>query len=153
MNNTNSDFKGFLKQIEDMFDLYLLKKAPALPENIKTLIVQILPWFIIIGLIFLLPIALAALGLGAFFVPLSLFFSPRDGGNYIISMVFVIAIMVLEALALPGLFKRTRQGWNYLFYAGLVSAVENIVALNIVGLIIGLLIGMYFLFQIREYYK
>jgi len=61
--------------------------------------------------------------------------------------------VVLEFLAVPGLFKKTRQGWNFVYYSALVSVLYSLVSFNLGGLIIGALISFYILFQVRTYYK
>lgn len=62
-------------------------------------------------------------------------------------------MLVLEGLAIPGLMKKSKQGWTYMFYATLVGVVLNIVQLNIAGLIIGSGIGLYLLYQVKHQYK
>jgi len=52
----------------------------------------------------------------------------------------------------PGLFKKTNAGWNFAFYAEIVSLIGMLISFNIVSLIISGLIGFYILFQIRPYY-
>ena len=69
----------------------------------------------------------------------------------LIAIIGVIAL-VLQALALPGLFKRSKTGWNFLFYADIVMIVQYVISFDLGG-IISSVIGFYFLFQIREYYK
>ena len=59
---------------------------------------------------------------------------------------------VLLAVALPGLFARKMNGWNFLFYQIIVSFVAAIIVGNIVGGIISAVIGLYVLFQIKSYY-
>jgi len=61
--------------------------------------------------------------------------------------------MILEIVALPGLFKRTKNSWELMFYASLIMVLSYIFALNIGSLIIGGAISFYVLFQIKSYYK
>jgi ribosome-associated toxin RatA of RatAB toxin-antitoxin module len=61
--------------------------------------------------------------------------------------------LALEAIALPGLFKRTMQGWNFMFYSQLVSIIGGILSYNIVGTLIGAVIGLYILYQVKNKYK
>ena len=67
----SKDFKSYLKQLEDLLSEYLVKKAPALPANIKEAIVNFAPWVTLVVLILTLPVVLAVFGLGAFFAPFS----------------------------------------------------------------------------------
>ncbi|MGB2731857.1 MAG: chromate transporter, partial [Microgenomates group bacterium] len=103
-------------------------------------------------LVLALPVLLAAIGLGAFLAP----FAVLGGANaaaFTVGTVFSLATLVLEALALPGLFKRKKSGWNMLFYSSLVSVAGSLVALNLVGAVLNAVIGWYFIFQVRSMYK
>ena len=149
----SKDFKSYLKQLEDLLSEYLVKKAPALPANIKEAIVNFAPWVTLVVLILTLPIVLAVFGLGAFFAPFSFLGGITAGTNYLLTILFSGVQLVLEAMAIPGLFKKSRAAWNLVFYAALVGAVQNIVTFNLGGLLIGTLLSLYILFQVREYYK
>lgn len=154
----NTDLKSALGQLEETLALYFIKKAPfSLPGNIKELIVSFGPYFVILGIILGVPAVLAVLGLGALVSPFTAFLGPSYmvsyGINYVISMVVFGVVLVLEALAIPGLFKRQRKGWLYLFYASLISLVSGVLSGGIVGTLVGTVIGWYILFQVREYYK
>jgi len=149
----SKSYKTYLKQLEDLLTEYLVKKAPALPANIKEVIVKFAPWATLVIFIITLPIIFAVLGLGAILAPFSFFGGITAGTNYILTLIFSVIQLVLEAMAIPGLFKRTRSAWNLVFYAALVGAVQNIATFNLGGLVIGTLLSLYILFQIREYYK
>lgn len=154
----NTDIKSVLGQLEDTLDLYLVKKAPfSLPDNVKEIIVSLAPWVAIIVMIVAIPGVLFVLGLGAIVAPFTAFLGPgyaiTYGLNYTIAMLVTAVSIVLELLAIPGLFKRSRKAWNLIFYATLISAISGIISGGLIGTLIGALIGLYFLFQIREYYK
>ena len=158
MSIKNTNLKLFLNQLEDILDLYMVEKAPfSIPENIKKLIVDLGPYFVILGIILGLPTVLAVFGLGALFSPFTTFLGPSYmityGINYVISMIIYGAALVFQALAIPGLFQRQRKGWLYLFYASLVSLVSGVLGGNLIGTLVGSIIGWYVLFQVREYYK
>ncbi|KKU12762.1 MAG: Chromate transporter, partial [Parcubacteria group bacterium GW2011_GWC2_45_7] len=55
-------------------------------------------------------------------------------------------------LAIPGLFKRQEKAWKLLYYATLLGGLQNIVTMQIGGLI-GTLVSLYLLFQVKGYYK
>jgi len=40
-----------------------------------------------------------------------------------------------------------------MFYASLLGAVQNAVSFNLGGLVVGTLLSLYILFQIKSYYK
>ena|SRR3990167_1203147 len=153
METKGTDYKSYLKKLEDTLELYLVKKAPALPAGAKEIIVKIAPWITLVVLILTLPLILAVLGLGALLAPLSFLGGVTTGTGYIVTLIFSGAQLVLEGLAIPGLFKRSKGAWNLVFYASLIGAVQNIVTFNVGGLLIGSLLSLYILFQIREYYK
>lgn len=158
MTTKNTDFKSALGQLEDTLNLYFVKKAPfSLPENIKELIVTFGPYLVILGIILGIPSILMVLGLGALVSPFTAFMGPSYmvsyGINYVVSMIVFGVVLVLEALAVPLLFKRQRKGWLYLFYSSLVGLVSGLLSGGIVGTLVGAVIGWYVLFQVREYYK
>lgn len=129
------------------------KKAPALPENIKEMIVKFGPYITVVILIIAAPAILAIFGLGTVLAPFSLLGGLGEFSIYTVTMILSLIIFALQIIALPGLFKRTRAGWKFMFYGSLVSAVSALLSFNIGSLIIGTAISFYFLFQIRSYYK
>ena len=147
------DFKEYLSKLESTLDQYLVKKAPALPDSWKEIIVKVAPWLIAIGLVFGVLGVLALFGLGSVLMPLSLVGGGSMSVMLLVSSLFLLASLVLELLALPGLFKRQMKSWRLLYYSMLVSAVHNVLTFNLGGLIIGTLLGLYVLFQIKSYYK
>ena len=153
MTNTNSPTNP-LVQLENLLDEYLVKKTPfTLPDGWRKAIVKFAPWFSLILMIVALPALLALFGLGAIFTPLSYLGGLQTGINYTFGLVIAAVTVVLNGMAIPGLFKRTRQGWNFVFYATLVGVIENAIHFNIGGLIIGSLLSLYILFQVKGYYK
>lgn len=130
----------------------LAKKLPQLPESIRLFIVKFTPWFVLIMMILALPAILLLLGLGAILTPFAFLGGATEGSRFTLGIAVTIVLIVLEILALPGLFKRARKGWQYSFYATLVSGVEQLATLNLFGAIIGTAISLYFLFQVRQYY-
>lgn len=143
---------NLLKQLEEFLELYLVKKAPfTLPPNFKEFLAKIAPWANILLIIIALPIVLLALGLSAVLAPFAFL-----GGSYIsYSWLWVILAaveIVLLIIALPGLFKRTFKGWRWMFYANAVMVVTSLFHVSVSGLI-GDIVGLYFLFQIKELYR
>lgn len=145
-----------LSQLEDTLNDYFGKKAPALPANIQEIIVKLAPYLTILGVILALPAILLLLGLGSFATMLA----PLGGAeavttvpNMWLGIVLLIPVVILEALAIPGLFARKAVAWKYIFWALLISLVSSLVQFNIVGALIGAVIGFYILFQIKSHYK
>lgn len=153
-----SDFKSIMGQLESNLDLYLGKKAPQLPKEWREFLVKVAPYLAIIGVIIGIPGVLALLGVGTFIVPLGTIGGivsgrPFLGVGFLINILFLGAMIVLEALAISPLFKRSKNGWNLLYYSTLLGAVQNLLSFNLGGLIIGTLLSLYLLFQVKEYYK
>lgn len=143
-----------LSGLEEILDLYFGKKAPALPEGVKDFLVSIAPWIVLISVVVALPAVLALIGISSFVMPISYMAYPGSGGTmWMVASAFLVVTIVLEALAIPGLFKRSKQGWNLIFYSSLVSVVFNVVSLNFIGGIVGALISFYLLFQLRSHYR
>jgi hypothetical protein len=151
--NGNGELNQLEKKLEDLF-----KQAPVLPTNIKEVLVQYAPYLIIFFCVIWGLTLLSALGLtGAF-----LFFYTGITGAYLwTTFIFTGLRVLLMVLAVQGLFKRSKSSWNLLFYANLVSLVGGIIAAfmstvivgSLVSTIIGVIVSLYFLFQIKEYYK
>ncbi len=147
-----------LAKLEETLDLYLAKKAPSLPKNIKDAIVNFAPWITIILMVIAIPAVLLVLGLGALVAPFSVLLGPAAaasyGFTYLISTIILAVTIILELMAIPGLFARSKKGWRLVYYATLIGFVSNLFhPLNIIGSLISAIIGLYFLFQVKEYYK
>lgn len=144
-----------LSQLEDTLNEYFAKKAPALPQNVKEFIVKIAPYLAILSLIVTIPAILVLFGLGS----LATMLAPMGGANTVsaipsmwLGILLLIPVIVLEAMAIPGLFSRSAKAWKYMYWSQLIMVVSNLVQLNIVGAILGALIGFYFLFQVKSFY-
>ncbi len=142
-----------LSSLEDTLNTYFGEKAPQLPTNIKEAIVKYAPWITIILLILSLPSVLVLFGIGTLLAPASYLGGVQMGTKYTLSLIILAISLILQALAIPGLMKRTKKGWNMIFYSTLVGIVSNLLSFNIGGLILGTIVPLYFLFQIRSYYK
>jgi hypothetical protein len=132
------------------FDFYLVKKAPfQLPAEVKEFLVKFGPWIALVLLLLSLPGLLLMLGLGTAFMPFG-------GAAYMVGFsyltVVLLAQLVLLGLALPGLFKRKMSAWRLIFYSQLVGIAFSLLSGSILGALIGGLIGLYILFQIRPLY-
>lgn len=152
-----TDIHGALSQLEAMLDEYMIKKAPfALPMGVKEFIATVSPYLVIVFAIMALPLIFAALGLSAVFTPIAMMGGYGLGWGFgaIISLIVAVITLIMEVIAVPGLFKRTRASWKLLFYASIVSLVGSILSISgIIGGIIGAIIGWYILFQVKELYK
>jgi len=131
------------------------KKVPALPANIRELLVQFAPWGAIITVALSIPTVLAIFGVGSYLGMYGVrgYFFANVGFRYMIVMAFLIANIVLRGLSIPGLFAKSKKGWTLFFYSILLYAVYSLINFDIVGGIISTLISLYLAFQVKEYYK
>ncbi|MCC7009206.1 MAG: chromate transporter [Acidobacteria bacterium] len=131
-------------------DFYLVKKAPfQIPDGAREWLVKYGPWISIVLLVILLPPLLVVLGIGTLFVPFAGLNYATGWGLAVIALLVQVALLVM---ALPGLFKRKMSAWRLLFYSQLVGIVHSLLSGSLVGAVVGGLIGLYILFQIRPLY-
>jgi hypothetical protein len=130
------------KELEPIFT----KQLPAFPDNIKDLFVKIAPFLAIIGVVF----GVLGVGFTALLSPFAWF-----AGSFIygIGMIFLIVMIALEGMAIPGLFAVKKEGWRYMYYAQFVSVVYSLCMGSWISGIIGAFIGFWILFQIKEKYS
>jgi len=149
-----TDFKSIMGKLESTFETYLVNKAPfQLPAGAKEAIVKYGPWITLILLILALPALLFAFGLGTLIAPFAFLGGVKAGVNFGLGMIFSAVILIIEAIAIPGLFKRAVSSWRLMYYAALLGGVQSLISFNLGGLIIGTGISLYILFQIKSYYK
>ncbi len=135
----------------------IFAKAPHIPASARDTLVSFAPW---------LALVFGILGLGALFSlgAFATLFSPLIllGGGFAGILMFVnillgLAASVLEILAFKPLQDHKKKGWNYLFYGSVLSAVSGILGILFMsnGLegILGTLVGLWLLFEIRPTYK
>lgn len=131
----------------------ILGNLPNLPLIWRENIAKYGPWATLIILLLALPGVLAVFGLSTyvFSVASRAGYYHRSGFDIFI-LILVIASLIFEALALPGLFKRLKQGWVFIFYASLIAIVSNVLSFNF-GSLLGSAISLYIIFQIKSQYK
>lgn len=135
----------------------LFAKAPHLPPNIRQSLVDIVPWLALIGGV----LGIAGILSAGMFTSMLFSFSFMMGGMmstvYAIGMLLGLVSAVLYLLAYQPLSQRKKTGWNYLFYALLLSVVSFVLNLiagyGMAGQVLGLLLGLWLLFEIRDAYK
>jgi len=146
------DYKSVFGQLEKMLDEYLGKKAPAMPENVKETLAAFGPYLSIISIALTIPAITAIFGLGSILTSIT----PYAAGLYYMNYLGVIGIIVsavFNGLAIPGLFKRSIGAWRLMYYAALANFVGSVIQGNITSALLGALIGMYILFQVKSKYK
>jgi len=150
---TNPDLSASLSKLDGFLEDYLVKKTPAIPKQIKELIVDYGPYLIIVSLLFAIPSILALFGLSTLSSSFRSFGRLGYGFNLTFSTIVWLISLVIEAVALPGLLKKKASAWKLMYYVTLVNAVYSLLTVNIVGFLIGTILSFYILFQIKSYYK
>lgn len=153
-------------------DLY--KSAPALPKDAKKAIVE---WWPVVALVLGVLQLAAAWSLWtlydryasplvdyaqtiAAYTGVDVGYSSFDKLVIFVSIAFVVLSGVLMIMAYKPLKARAKRGWDLLFLGVLVSAVYAVLNIFIDGRgvgsfifnLLGLAIGLYFLYQIRDAY-
>jgi hypothetical protein len=135
---------------KELLPLFTEKAPFQIPDEWQEVMVKYGPYILLI----LVPLSLLAIGIGAIATIFSAFTLNFLGS---ISLLLTILSMILNLVALPGLFSRSRSsGWTLLYYGFLLNTLASLVTLSIVGILsgaIGFLIGGFILFQIRGKYK
>lgn len=140
----NKSVQDLIKTMEGFF-----AKAPALPTNIREIIVKITPWLaLIFGILGVLG-GLGAIGIS----PVAMVGGVDASAFILISGILAIVSSILMLVAYPKLKANSIEGWTLLFISELISVVSSLISGAIIGAVIGGLIGFYFLFQIKSYYK
>ena len=142
-----------MNDLNKTLQTYFLDKAPTMPADIQKLIVQYGPYLILVGTVISAVGLLSAFGFMSSVSPYRGMMAAYGGGAYQLYLIMGIASVTLSAIALPGLFKRSMQGWTYMFYNTILGSIMNIVTLNFIGLIIGSGLGFYILYQVKSHYK
>jgi hypothetical protein len=139
------------KDLFGFLDFYLVKKAPfQIPDGAREVIVKYGPWVLVVLLVLSLPAVLFILGVGTAIMPFG-------GYGYATGFGFAAILLIvhlgLMAAALPGLFARKMSGWRLMFYSEAINIVHSLLIGAILAALVGGLIGLYILFQIRPLYR
>jgi hypothetical protein len=156
-----------------------LKPLPHLPAEWRKWLANNVWWIVLVGVILSVLGGLALIGalftaMGAVatvntvYNSLGVNLSPVYNGWWysatIASIVFLVITVIINAMAVTPLKAKSKKGWDLLFLTflvGVVSAVVsivlNITTVSVVGSVISgvisVVIGAYFLFEIRSYFK
>lgn len=149
------DWRKMLVDLEKKLNEIFAEKAPKLPESVCNFLVKYGPYFMVVGVIIAAFALLVSFGLLAAIMPLATMGYYGYGYHYGFEFwnIFSLGVMVLQIMALPGLFKRTKSAWNLIFYASLVEILSSVFSSGLISAAIGAAISWYFLFQIRRFYK
>ncbi len=157
------------KRLEEVF----VKNAPKLPPNGIKATVRYLPWInLVLGLLALNAAywlwywAHTANSLIDYANDLSsVYGGPKVSTHRLTTLIWLsLAVLILQAVcyiaAFPAIRARKKSGWDLLFYALLINVVYGVVvfftdyggAASLVFSLLGSVVGLYFLFQIRARY-
>lgn len=157
--HTHQTKESTLGGLEGFFDTYLRVKAPwQLPVKAKEFIVKYGPWIslvlLVIGAITIIPLLILALGLNLVAMPFLAATGYVQNSMWgFVHIIITLIVLIMEGIAIPGLLKRRLSGWHMLYHAMLLSALGSLISLDIISFVVGLVISMFILFQIRDYYK
>lgn len=135
----------------DLVGEYFMK-LPELPKGGKDAVVMITPWLALIFGALGLITALFGLGIFTFIAPLAMLSGTNAAGAGFVFVVLGLVSSALLVAAFPGTKARKEKGWKYVYYSEVVGLVANIVSFSLPGILFTL-IGFYFLYQIRSYYR
>jgi len=152
-----------------------LKPLPHLPEAGRKWLAENIWWIALVGLI--LSVIGMVMLIGTIIVAFPFIFGTATIISYysataytgfwmvssVVSLIFMIATVVITAMAISPLKKRIKKGWDLMFItliigglSAVLSAIINFNVLNFVPSIIfaalGLAIGSYFLYEIRSFF-
>lgn len=162
-----------LDKLELQLDETLNKKAPVkLPESSRKTLADAMWWLALIGGLFQLywawwlwdkwhVVERAADVLNSYAEA----FGVRGadvglGFSFYLVLVSLLLSGALLLLAAPGLKAKKKAGWNLVFYSLLVNLVYGVIVMftdyggfsNLLGALVGSVIGAFLLFQVREYF-
>lgn len=143
--NSSNDLMGM---IEEWFN-----KLPALPENGRKGLAGAMPWIALIFGILGVVTGIAGFGMLTATSPFTaMYFGTGREMSIIISSLIGLLGSVLLLISFPGVKAYKMSGWKFLFYSQIVWIISSVFTISLGG-IIGDLIGLYLIFQIKKYYK
>jgi hypothetical protein len=114
-----------------------------------------MPWIALIFGILGVIGAISGLGLLTATSPLALFGGAEGvaayGGGFVAAIFWLISSALMLA-AFSGLKAHKLQGWTYMFWSEIASLIGALLSFSFGG-IIGVVIGVYLLYQIKSHYK
>ena len=159
----HSSHKKAGSDLISMLEPYFTTQAPfQIPTNGREMLVSWLPWINLVGGVLCVLLFLSLLGLAGVVTTVSVVAGYNPGVYIWIPMLILLAQGVIHLVAFPGLRKNKLNAWKLLFWADVIFFVYNIangfvypsgLISGIIGAIVSVLIGMYLLFQVKNYYK
>ncbi len=163
---------GPLAQFEAwLYDTLVVKAPYQLPTTAKDWIVRYGPWItLVLGVLLALtviPAVMAAVAVTSYTTSVmggiyGAAVAASVGPMFYLALVVLAVQLVIMFMSVPMLLKQQRKGWMLVFYSSIVSLAYSVLNtfsygfFNFGSLLMGLVgatIGLYFIFQIRSYYK
>lgn len=154
-----------MQNLENKLNEMLVKNAPfQLPEGVRKWIAEYAWIFALVGLVLGV---FGGLGLLAVLGLVSSVGVVVGATQYVffawISFFALVAYLVVLGMAVPKLKNKQAGGWDLIFYSELAwFAYSVLYALSYIGAgaifnllwnVVGLIVSLYFIFQVREYFK
>ncbi len=154
-----------MENLENKLNEMLVKKAPfQLPENARKWIAEYAWVFALVGLVLGIMGALSLLTILGF---VSTFATVVGATKYMffawISLLALVAYLIVIGMAVPKLKNKEARGWDLIFYSELAYfGYCALYALSYIGAgaiytlfwnLVGLVISLYFIFQVRSQFK
>lgn len=152
MSKTQPTLTEYADSLSQKLETFFVGSLPALPDSVKEFIVKVSPYLTLIMMLMVAPLLLGALGLGTILMPFSFFGGLGSGFSYILTLVMSLGTLVLQLIALPGLFKRQKRSWTLVYYATLLSLLDELFTFRLGSLVVSALLSFYFLFQVKSKY-
>ena len=137
------------------------KGLPHLPQSLVDFFVSITPWGVGLGGFFSITGAITNLRFGLGMNPMSKIVNFYTGVNPLYffltaALQLIMAVIAFKAFSL--LRTKKLEGWIYLFWSNAVALSSSVLSFIFlggsgIGLLIGALIGYYFLFEIKPAYE
>jgi hypothetical protein len=143
----NNSIDSYIDMVGDYY-----KKLPELPKGGRDAVVTITPWLALIFGVLGVLVALGGLGIFTFLAPVAMISGVRGAGTGVLIVLVSLISSALLLAAFPGTKAHQEKGWKFLYYSSVVGLIADIVTLSLSGVLFAL-IGFYFLYQIRSYYK
>ncbi|MEI6984755.1 MAG: hypothetical protein WCK65_01385 [Rhodospirillaceae bacterium] len=136
-----------------LLDGLLGSKAPIqLPGKLKFVMAKF-GHFLVIGLMLLvLPGQLIGLGMRAAVLPFASMAGTDSSLKLALALATLLFLIVVMILALPGLQSRKVIGWQLLVLAIAINLIYGLLTGGLISPILGSMIWLYILFQLRRYY-
>jgi hypothetical protein len=150
--------KKAMKLINMLGDFF--KKAPHLPKSWTKFLAKIMPWLALIGGIGsiiegLRNLTMKGNGMGYGYMRAWLDINPS---YFVLVGILSIITGFLLLMAFNFLKEKKEQGWIYLFWTNLTGILANLLGVifayqGVFGLVVGTLIGLWLVFEIKREYS